>query len=148
MIRDNFRYKYVQLTEERYRQLIFDLIIKKTEAAQFYIQLLNNSPSVFVSRILEGIRLNDLIDLDKYKQLYIDCFGRVPDFTVEQKGVSDFREAILTAIQNEINAIDNIRKFLELTLTEDQLEAGDLFRATLLLDIEKLSLLAIIFNTL
>jgi len=146
MYQNSFRSPiFVQFNEQRTDQFIFQTIIDKTTAAELYIELLNKSPNDFVSRLIEGIRLNNLTDLEVYQNLYLQNFGPIPSFTVQRNEVINYKEAILSALENEIRVVDTARRFL--AAGENQL-GSDIYRATLLQDTANLSILGTIYNSL
>lgn len=145
MFKHNFKEKFMQLTEWEMRDLIFRTIQEKAKTVDFYTQLYNSAQDTFTKRILETMIKNNQDDLELYRNLYIENYDEIPDFTFTLPAYYSYQGAVLSAMENVINTIDIAPRFL--ATGEGQL-ATDLFRATLILDIENLSKLGIIYNYL
>jgi hypothetical protein len=145
MFRNNYRTEFMQITEEENTQSIFNIILEKTKSIDYFTQLFNSAPDFFTRRLLDSMLENNRDDLELYKNLYMQNYGEIPKLTYELPGTISYKAAILTAMDSVINSIDTARKFL--LSGEDQL-GSELVKATLILDIENLSKLGIIYNSL
>lgn len=105
------------LTRQQLEEVLRDSMTDEATAAEFYTNLINESPDNFHAEFIEHARDDELIHLDYFKRLYRCLFGRDAEYGIEETKYANYETGLLTALKGEYEAAGTYRD-VELSVTD------------------------------
>jgi|GEM_PF-5572565 len=137
---------YILFTREEIRQLVLDRIIESEKMVDLYTNLFNETPPTnrLAIRILDSLLRSETYLSDSYMQFYVQNYGAIPQYNFEPEKYSSLPDGVGTALEHKIRSAEYYRKVLN--EVEENSTAHDLFQASLLNNLEQVSLLGALLN--
>ncbi|MEQ6378790.1 ferritin-like domain-containing protein [Bacillaceae bacterium S4-13-56] len=84
-------------------------IVDEATAANFYARLLKEAPDELNREFVQHAYEDELEHLQAFIQLYIHLTGRQPEYQMKQIQYSHYKEGILKALKDELEAVEFYR---------------------------------------
>jgi rubrerythrin len=97
------------LSNQQLKDMLGKTIIDEATAAEFYTRLLKETPDSLHYEFIQHTREDELEHLDHFEKLYYHYFGTRPQFRIEQVHYPNYKEGILMALRDELEAVEFYR---------------------------------------
>ncbi len=106
---------------------IHQSIVDEATAAEFYSRLLKEAPDPLHERFIRHAYEDELEHLQVFERLYTHFTGRAPRYTIDPVEYETYREGLLLALEDELDAAEFYRD-VQLSTT-DQLVRDSFYHA-------------------
>ena len=124
---------------------ILESIVDEATAADFYARLLEEAPDNLHERFIAHAYEDELEHLEAFEALYEHFTGAEPRYTIVPVQYDTYREGILMALEDELEAAEFYRDVI--LSTTDQLVRDTFFHA-MVDELEHATQFGVLFNTL
>ncbi len=118
-------------------------IVDEATAAEFYYRLLREAPDPLHERFIRHAYRDELEHLQVFEQLYIHFTGRDPQYTIDPVQYETYREGLLLALEDELEAAEFYRD-VQLSTT-DQL-VRDSFYLAMVDELEHATMFGVLYG--
>ena len=92
------------LTRKQLEETLIETITDEASAAEFYTKLLSQAPDQLNYDFVEHARNDELEHLSFFEKLYIQYFGKKPQYKIEPVRYNSYKEGLLIALKDELAA--------------------------------------------
>ena len=126
-------------------QFIYEAIVGEATAAEFYSRLINDAPDELHREFIQHAHDDELEHLYSFTKLYCHLTGQIPQYTIEPVIYQSYKEGILIALKDELEAGEFYRD-VQLSTT-DQL-FRDTFYLAMVDELEHATMFSTLYNTI
>lgn len=126
-------------------QYIYKSIVDEATAAEFYSRLLNEAPDDLHREFIKHAYEDELEHLHAFKRLYCHFTSQIPQYTFTPIMYQDYKEGILKALKDELEAAEFYRN-IQLSTTDQLIK--DTFYFAMVDELEHATQFSTLYNTL
>jgi hypothetical protein len=126
-------------------QYIYKSITDEATAAEFYGELLRQAPDALHREFIQHARQDELEHLQAFTKLYRYYTGKMPQYTINPVRYSSYKEGILRALKDELEAAEFYRD-VQLSTTDQLIK--DTFYFAMVDELEHATQFSTLYNTL
>lgn len=126
-------------------QFIYEAIVGEATAAEFYSRLVQEAPNDLHREFITHAYDDELEHLYAFTKLYCHLTGQLPQYTIEPVIYDSYKEGILIALKDELEAGEYYRD-IQLS-TSDQL-IRDTFYFAMVDELEHATMFSTLYNTI
>lgn len=131
-------------TYQELLEAIFKAIVDEATAVDFYCRLLKEAPDELHHNFIEHAYKDELEHLQYFIRLYCQLSGREPRYSIKPVRYSCYKEALLIALKDELEAAEYYRDVQ--LYTEDKL-VRDVFYFAMVDELEHATRFSTLYNT-
>lgn len=131
------------MTKQQLEEVLRDSMSDEATAAEFYTNLINESPDELHAEFIEDARDDELIHLDYFKKLYRYLFGKDAEYGIEETKYANYEAGLLTALKGEYEAAGTYRD-VQLSVTDPLIK--ETFYYAMIDEIEHANRFSTLFN--
>ncbi|NMB27198.1 MAG: ferritin-like domain-containing protein [Tissierellia bacterium] len=126
-------------------QFIYEAIVGEATAAEFYSRLLQEAPDELHREFIEHAYEDELEHLYAFTRLYCHFTGQIPQYTITPVVYSNYKEGILMALKDELEAGEFYRN-IQLSTTDKLIR--DTFYFAMVDELQHATQFSTLYNTL
>lgn len=126
-------------------EYIYDAIVGEATAAEFYGRLLKDAPDDLHREFINHAREDELEHLEKFTKLYLYFTGHMPYYFITPVEYSNYKEGILIALKDELEAAEFYRD-VQMSTTDQLIK--DTFYYAMVDELEHATQFSTLYNTL
>jgi rubrerythrin len=126
-------------------QFIYEAIIGEATAAEFYSRLINDAPDELHREFIQHAHDDELEHLYAFTKLYCHLTGRIPQYTIDPVVYGSYKEGLLRALKDELDAGEFYRD-VQLSTTDQLIR--DTFYFAMVDELEHATMFSTLYNTL
>ncbi len=147
-------YSYIQIPQlpilgpysfQQIIQYIHEAIVGEATAAEFYSRLLEDAPDELHREFIEHAYEDELEHLYAFKKLYCHLTGQRPYYTITPVEYPNYKEGILIALKDELEAAEFYRN-IQLSTTDQLIK--DTFYFAMVDELEHATQFSTLYNTI
>lgn len=92
------------MTPQQFREMLINFMKEEAMASEFYSRLVNNAPNETHRAFILDARDDELNHLQKFEKLYVQYFGEKPQYSITYVVFPDYKEGLLMALKDELQA--------------------------------------------
>lgn len=124
-------------------QNIYKAVVDEATAAEFYSRLLREAPDELNREFVHHAYKDELTHLEAFTKLYRHFTGQIPQYNVRPVQYPSYKEGILTAFKNELEAAEFYKDVI--LSTTDQL-VKDTFFLAMVDELEHATRFGVLYN--
>ncbi len=124
---------------------IHQSVVDEATAAEFYSRLLREAPDDLHERFIDHAMKDELEHLQAFEELYLHFTGTDPEYVIEPVEYETYREGILIALEEELEAAEFYR---DVILSSTDRLVRDTFFLAMVDELEHATQFGVLFNTL
>lgn len=126
-------------------QYIYESIVDEATAAEFYARLLKEAPDELHREFIQHAFEDEIEHLQAFTKLYCHFTGRMPQYTITPVRYPNYREGLLIALKDELEAAEFYRD-VQLSTTDQLIR--DTFYLAMVDELEHATQFSTLYNTL
>lgn len=133
-------YSFHQIT-----QFIYEAIVGEATAAEFYSRLIYEAPDDLHKEFIQHALDDELEHLYAFTRLYYHLAGQMPQYSITPVSYSNYKEGILIALKDELEAGEFYRN-IQLSTTDQLIK--DTFYFAMVDELEHATMFSTLYNQL
>jgi len=132
------------MTMQEFKDALFNIMREEAAAAEFYSRLVTGAPNDTHRAFILDARDDELEHLQKFERLYVQYFGEKPQYTVTYVSFPDYKEGLLIALKDELQAASDYR---DIQLSTKDPVVRDLFFFAMVDELTHANQFGVLYNT-